>query len=61
MLDRTKHVIPLSTWHLEKRGRWFYIVRQQFFHQEGREKGPYSNIVSACLMIAREHIKETQR
>jgi len=51
--------IPLSTWHLEKRGRYWHIVRPQFFTMvEGRERGPYSSIMSACLMIARELVRE---
>lgn len=58
MLDRTRNVITLSTWALEKRGRWWYIVKPQFFKEAGADKGPYSSIVSACLMIARELAKE---
>lgn len=61
MLDRTKNVIPLSTWALEKRGRYWYAVKPQFFQEGAKQRGPYSSIVSAALMIAREHIKEAQK
>ena len=51
--------IPLSTWYLEKRGRWWHIVRPGFFTVTPRlEKGPYSTLMSACLMIARELVRE---
>jgi len=58
MLDRTRNVIQLSTWALERRGRYWYITKPQFFQEGAREKGPYSSITSAVLTIAREHIKE---
>lgn len=58
MLDRTRTVISLSTWGLEKRGRYWHIVKPQFFREQGATKGPYSSIMSACLSIARELAKE---
>ena len=58
MPDCTRNVIPLLTWALEKRGRWWHIVKPPFFQQAGASKGLYSSIVSACLMIARELAKE---
>lgn len=61
MLDRTRKVIPLSAWALEKRGRYWYIIKPQFFLDGAAEKGPYSTIVSACLTIARELAKEAAR
>ncbi len=51
--------IALATWHLEKRGRWWHIVRPAFFNETARlDKGPYSTVMSACLMIARELVRE---
>jgi hypothetical protein len=50
--------IPLSTWSLEKRGRYWFITKPMFFTDPAATKGPYSSIVSACLMIARELTKE---
>lgn len=51
--------VPLSTWHLERRGRYWHIVRPQFFTlTKAKERGPYGSITSACLMIARELIRE---
>ena len=51
--------IPLSTWHLEKRGRYWHIVRPGFFTLTShRERGPYGSVTSACLMIARELVRE---
>jgi hypothetical protein len=58
MLDRPKNVIPLPAWALEKRGRYWHIIKPQFFKEPGIDKGPYSTIMSACLMIARELAKE---
>jgi len=54
-----RQVIALSTWHLEKRGRWYHIVRPGFFTlTKQKERGPYSSVMSACLMIARELVRE---
>ena len=51
--------IALSTWYLEKRGRWWHIVRPGFFTLDPPlERGPYSTLMSACLMIARELVRE---
>ena len=61
MLDRTRKLIVLPTWSLEKRGRYWHIVRPQFFQEKGAEKGPYSSILSACLTIGRELAKEAAR
>lgn len=58
MLDRTRNVIPLSTWSLERRGRYWHIVKPAFFTDPAASKGPYSSIISATLMIARELAKE---
>lgn len=61
MLDRTKKVIPLSTWSLERRGPYWHIIKPAFFTDSAAEKGPYTSIVSATLMIARELAKEAAR
>lgn len=61
MLDRTKKVIPLSTWSLERRGPYWHITKPAFFTDPAAEKGPYSSIMSACLMIARELAREAVR
>jgi len=54
----TKNVVPLSTWSLERRGRYWHITKPAFFTDPAASKGPYSSIVSATLMIARELAKE---
>ena len=53
MLDRTKHIISLSTWHIEKRGKRYFIVKPQFFREPGNEFGPYGSAISACLCVGR--------
>lgn len=58
MLDKTKQVIALPMWSIEKRGRYWHIVKPAFFTDPMIDKGPYSSIASACLMIARELVKE---
>ena len=58
MLDRTRQVIALPAWSIEKRGRYWHIVKPSFFKESGIHKGPYSSITSACLMIARELARE---
>lgn len=54
----SRHVVPLSTWNLERRGRWWHIVRPGFFTDPRIEKGPFGSLTSACLMIARELARE---
>ena len=61
MLDRTRNVVTLSTWSLERRGRYWHIVKPAFFTDPAADKGPFSSIQSACLMIARELAKEAAR
>jgi hypothetical protein len=59
MLDRTKQVYSLSTWSIEKRKKGWYAYKTPFFRDPATdEKGPYSSIMSACLMIARELARE---
>lgn len=62
MLDKTRKkaksnpVYGLTAWNTE--GCW-YIYRTPFFTDPKREeRGPYSSIGSATLMIARELAKE---
>ena len=61
MLARPKQIITLSVWSLERRGKYWHIVKPQFFTEPAIEKGPYSTVMSACLMIARELVKEATR
>ena len=56
-----RRIIPLSTWSLEKRGRYWHIIKPMFFTDPAAEKGPYGSLMSACLMIARELAKEAAR
>ena len=58
MLDRTRKVVALSNWSIEKRGRYWYIHRPQFFTEPAKERGPYGSALSAGLMIGRELAKE---
>lgn len=61
MLDRTRKTVTLSTWSLEKRGRYWYASKPQFFQEQGAERGPFSSILSACLTIGKELAKEATR
>ena len=65
MLDRTRKktksnpVYALTAWNIELRKDGWYIYRTPFFTDPKREeRGPYSSIGSATLMIARELAKE---
>ena len=60
MLDRTRKVIQLSTWVLEKRGRYWHIINPAFFTNPEVTKGPYSTLLSACLTIGRELYREAK-
>jgi hypothetical protein len=52
-------VYSLSTWSIEKRKKGWYAYKTPFFSNPTKEeKGPYSSIMSACLMIARELARE---
>jgi len=61
MLDKTKQVIALPMWSIEKRGRYWHIVKPAFFTEPEIDKGPFSTITSAALMIARELVKEASK
>jgi hypothetical protein len=61
MLDTAKNVYMLSTWSIEKRKNGWFIYRTPFFDDAHHPKGPYSTIMSACLMIARELAREAVR
>lgn len=61
MLDRTKKVIPLATWSIERRGRYWHIIKPAFFTDPEVIKGPFSTLLSACLSIGRELYKEAGR
>jgi hypothetical protein len=65
MLDRPRRkakanpVYALTPWNIELRGNGWYIYRTPFFSDpKAEEKGPYRNIGSATLMIARELARE---
>lgn len=58
MLDKIKPSYMLSTWSIEKRKDGWYIYKQPFFDDVKKPKGPYRNIGSATLMIARELARE---
>jgi hypothetical protein len=63
MLDRTRKARPtsyaLTAWNIEKREKGWFIYRTPFFSDpRATERGPYSSIMSACLMIARELARE---
>jgi hypothetical protein len=58
MLDKSRHVISFPAWSIEKRGRYWHIVKPSFFKEPEIDKGPYSTVMSACLMIAKELVKE---
>lgn len=63
MLDRTRRAKPaayaLSAWNVELRRNGWYIYKTPFFSDpKASEKGPYSSIGSASLMIARELARE---
>jgi hypothetical protein len=57
MLDRTRNVISLPAYNVEKRGAYWYYWRAPFFSQEN-PKGPYGSAMSVCMMIARELVQE---
>jgi hypothetical protein len=55
MLDTARrNRIALPTYSLEKRKDGWYFFVPTFFSEPGNPKGPYSTIMSACLMIARD-------
>jgi hypothetical protein len=62
MLDRTRKPNPvyaLSAWSIEQRKNGWFIYKTPFFSDpKASEKGPYRNIGSATLMIARELARE---
>jgi len=59
MLDKARsNSIMLSTFNLEKRKDGWYFWKAAFFTAEEKPKGPYSSIMSACMMIARELARE---
>jgi hypothetical protein len=59
MLDKARsNSIMLPTYNLEKRKDGWYFWRAPFFTAEAEPKGPYSSIMSACMMIARELARE---
>ena len=62
MLDKTRKANPtyaLTPWNIEKRKNGWYIYKTPFFSDpKASEKGPYRNIGSATLMIARELARE---
>ena len=57
MLDSPR-VIALPAWSIQKRGRYWYIIKPSFFTEQEILRGPYSSVTSACLMIARELARE---
>jgi hypothetical protein len=61
MLDKPKPIYMLAAWSIEKRGRYWHIIKPSFFTDPEIDKGPYSSITSATLMIARELAKEATR
>ena len=61
MLDTSKNVYMLSTWSIERRRNGWFIYPTPFFSDTNQPKGPYSSIMSACLMIARELAREVVR
>ncbi len=58
MLAHSKQTYMLATWSIEKRRNGWYIFKAPFFEDERPSKGPYSSIMSACLMIGRELAQE---
>jgi hypothetical protein len=58
MLDKTRNVIALPTYNIEKRGKYWYFWKQPFFCFEAEPKGPYTTLRSVCLMIGVELFKE---
>ena len=62
MLDtaRSRRIV-LPTYSLEKRKGGWYILTPTFFSEPTEARGPYSTIISACLMIARELAREAVR
>jgi hypothetical protein len=57
MLDKTRKATTsaLTPWNIEKRKNGWFIYKAPFFSDpKASEKGPYRNIGSATLMIARE-------
>jgi hypothetical protein len=62
MLDKVRrNSIMLSTYNLEKRKDGWYFWKAPFFTAEAKPKGPYSSIMSACIMIARELAREAAK
>jgi hypothetical protein len=62
MLDTARgNRITLPTYSLEKRKDGWYFSAPTFFSAPSDPKGPYSSIMSACLMIARELAREAVR
>jgi hypothetical protein len=57
MLDKTRNVISLPTYNVEKRNGYWYYWRAPFFSKE-TPKGPYGSAMSVCMMIARELVQE---
>jgi hypothetical protein len=57
MLDKTRNVISLSAYNVERRGEYWYYWRAPFFSKE-HPKGPYGSAMSVCMMIARELVQE---
>jgi hypothetical protein len=57
MLDKTRNVISLPSYNVEKRGSYWYYWRAPFFSKES-PKGPYGSAMSVCMMIARELVLE---
>ena len=59
MLDKARsNSIMLSTYNIEKRKDGWYFWKVPFFTAEANPKGPYSSIISVCMMIARELARE---
>jgi hypothetical protein len=57
MLDKTRNVISLPAYNVERRGIYWYYWRAPFFSSES-PKGPYGSAMSVCMMIARELVQE---
>jgi hypothetical protein len=57
MLDKTRNVISLPAYNVERRGEYWYYWRAPFFSKE-QPKGPYGSAMSVCMMIARELVQE---
>ena len=61
MLDKTRNVIALPTYNIEKKGKFWFYWKTPFFTFEEEHKGPYSSLPSVCLIIARELLNEALR